>query len=53
MTADDWLFAIKEDTHSPEKYRINGALSNSADFSEVFACSVGSKMNKANKCRYW
>ena len=41
------------DTHSPEEFRINGPLSNSARFSETWSCKSGSPMNPKNKCSIW
>jgi len=42
-----------EDTHAPEKFRINGPLSNSDRFSETWACKSGSPMNPKDKCSIW
>ncbi|XP_060562694.1 endothelin-converting enzyme homolog isoform X1 [Ruditapes philippinarum] len=41
------------DTHSPGPYRIEGALSNSLAFQEVFKCSYISQYNPATKCEVW
>ena len=41
------------DTHSPEEFRINGPLSNSARFSETWSCKSGSPMNPKDKCSIW
>ena len=30
--------------------RVNGAISNNEDFSTIFKCSQGSKMNPQKKC---
>jgi len=45
--------AIDEDEHSIGKLRINGALSNFGEFAEVFACPLGSPMNRKDKCQSW
>merc|ERR1712179_263737 len=40
-------------THSPDKYRVQGAFSNMAGFSRDFNCKEGSKMHppKEDKCK--
>ncbi|CAG2110879.1 unnamed protein product, partial [Medioppia subpectinata] len=43
---------ILNDSHTPKQYRINGALSNSDDFSRVFNCPFGTPMNPMAKCSY-
>ncbi|XP_017007806.2 neprilysin-4-like [Drosophila takahashii] len=41
-----------QDTHTVEKYRVLGALSNNEDFFKVFNCPVGSRMRPEDKtCR--
>ncbi|KAJ4438863.1 hypothetical protein ANN_14816 [Periplaneta americana] len=42
-----------KDTHSPNRFRVIGSLSNMAEFSEVFECPLGSKMNPEHKCLLW
>lgn len=44
---------ISRSVHSPEKYRVNGALSNFDMFAQTFNCSVGSPMNPAKECESW
>lgn len=44
---------LLRDTHSPGPYRIQGALSNSLSFQDVFKCSYVSKYNPAKKCLVW
>eukprot|EP00296_Roombia_truncata_P001478 JP437256.1.p1 GENE.JP437256.1~~JP437256.1.p1 ORF type:complete len:166 (-),score=47.13 JP437256.1:114-611(-) len=40
--------------HSPDKWRVNGPLMQSDDFSTVFQCPPGSPMNPtAKKCDLW
>jgi predicted metalloendopeptidase len=41
------------DTHSTPKYRINGSLSNLAEFAAAFQCKPGSKMVRENACVVW
>src|SRR6218665_3741661 len=44
---------ISKSVHSPEKYRVNGALSNIAAFGRAFNCPVGSPMNPTKRCESW
>lgn len=44
---------IEFDVHSPSKYRVIGALSNMAAFSEAFNCPQNSSMNRQHKCNLW
>ncbi|XP_065316946.1 endothelin-converting enzyme 1-like [Gordionus sp. m RMFG-2023] len=44
---------IRSGFHSPDKYRVNGVLSNFKQFSEAFSCSAKSAMNPPNKCTIW
>lgn len=39
--------------HTPHRYRVNGAFSNSKMFSKDFGCSAGSAMNPIEKCEIW
>lgn len=41
------------EAHSPERYRIRGALMNFEKFSEAFKCPLGSRYNPIEKCRLW
>jgi len=41
------------DTHSPNRWRVNGVLSNMPEFTEAFSCAVGSPMVRAMPCRVW
>lgn len=43
----------KEDTHSPDKYRIVMPLRNSKQFSKDFGCPSGSGMNPMERCTIW
>ncbi|KAG0165707.1 hypothetical protein DFQ28_006795 [Apophysomyces sp. BC1034] len=44
---------VLTDVHSPNRFRVNGALQNSKDFAQVFQCKPGSPMNPQNKCELW
>jgi len=44
---------ISKSVHSPEKYRVNGALSNLEAFAAAFKCAAGSSMNPIKKCESW
>ncbi|KAG0276183.1 hypothetical protein BGZ95_007864 [Linnemannia exigua] len=44
---------ISTDTHSPTRWRVNGALMNLPEFSEVFQCKPGSTMNPTKRCSLW
>jgi putative endopeptidase len=41
------------DPHSPARFRVNGPLSNSPEFSAAFSCGEGKAMRRANACRVW
>ncbi|XP_023235343.1 endothelin-converting enzyme 1-like [Centruroides sculpturatus] len=42
-----------DDSHSADQFRVIGSLVNMKEFSEVFKCKSGSKMNPKNKCIIW
>jgi putative endopeptidase len=41
------------DPHSPPSFRVDGPLSNLAEFQEAFSCPAGSKMVRAERCQLW
>jgi endothelin-converting enzyme/putative endopeptidase len=41
------------DPHSPDKFRVNGVLSNMPEFQKVFGCKPGSPMVSPQPCRVW
>jgi len=42
------------DDHSPNSIRVNAGVANSDEFSQVWNCKKGSKMNPENeKCKIW
>ena len=42
-----------QDPHAPPRFRVNGVLRNSEEFSRVFGCKKGSFMNPSDKCVVW
>ena len=40
-------------SHSPEKYRTNGVVSNMPEFAEAFACKAGQPMVRQPACKVW
>lgn len=43
----------KTDPHSPGRFRVNGAVQNSAKFANAFSCKQGDPMAPVNACRVW
>jgi putative endopeptidase len=41
------------DPHSPGRYRINGIVSNLAEFHQAFGCKAGQAMVRENRCKVW
>ena len=41
------------DPHSPGNFRVNGVVSNMAEFQKAFACRTGQPMVRAPACRVW
>jgi len=41
------------DPHSPGRWRVNGAVQNSAGFQEAFGCKAGQSMVREPACRVW
>jgi predicted metalloendopeptidase len=44
---------VLTDPHSPGRWRVNGAVQNSAAFEQAFGCKAGQPMVSANACRVW
>jgi len=42
--------SLEQDPHAPDKYRVNGPLSQLNVFSDAFKCTDRAKMNPKNKC---
>ncbi|XP_003743929.1 endothelin-converting enzyme homolog [Galendromus occidentalis] len=45
--------ALLSNAHTPDSYRVNGALSNIRDFSLAFKCNRNSLMTSDYKCNAW
>jgi putative endopeptidase len=41
------------DVHSPAKWRVNGAVSDTPDFARAFSCKANTKMHPTNACVVW
>ncbi len=41
------------DPHSPERYRVNGVVSNMPEFGPAFHCKAGSPMFRKDPCKVW
>jgi len=52
-TLDGTYMLLTSDSHSPNRFRVIGSLSNMEEFSSVFGCPLGSTMNPVNKCVLW
>ena len=44
---------ITVDPHSPARWRVDGAVSDTPDFAKAFRCKAGAKMRPANACVVW
>jgi putative endopeptidase len=44
---------VLTDPHSPGRWRVNGAVQNSAAFDKAFGCKAGQPMVAENACRVW
>merc|ERR1712166_88564 len=47
------MLQMRNDPHSPGRFRTTGPAKNSADFSEAFQCAAGSKMVPTHRCELW
>ncbi|GFN77023.1 membrane metallo-endopeptidase-like 1-like protein [Plakobranchus ocellatus] len=53
MRDEEALRKIRISAHSLGPIRVFGPLSNSREFSEVYGCPLGSRMNPRHKCAVW
>ena len=44
---------VLTDSHSHARYRVNGPLSNMAEFAKAFGCKQGDKMVRSDICEIW
>jgi endothelin-converting enzyme/putative endopeptidase len=44
---------VLTDPHSPDHFRVTGAIVNQPDFAAAFGCKKGTPMVPANSCRVW
>ena len=44
---------VLTDPHSPEQFRVNGAIINQPGFASAFDCKKNSPMTPVNSCRVW
>ena len=44
---------LKTDPHTPRKFRVNGAVTDSAEFAAAFACAPGRPMSPKHRCEVW
>jgi len=52
--SDDILaYLLASDEHAPNRFRVNGPLSNLDQFVSSFNCPAGSNMNRKEKCLVW
>jgi putative endopeptidase len=45
--------SVLVDTHSPGRWRVNGAVQNFDEFGKAFSCKKGAPMYPENSCRVW
>jgi putative endopeptidase len=44
---------VMSDPHSPPRFRVNGPLSNLAEFHGAFSCAAGTPMHPEKPCEVW
>jgi putative endopeptidase len=44
---------VQTDPHSPDQFRVNGAIVNQPGFAAAFGCKKGAPMVPVNSCRVW
>jgi endothelin-converting enzyme/putative endopeptidase len=53
ITPEAARLSAQADSHSPPRYRVNGAVSNMPEFALAFGCKAGAPMVRAEQCRVW
>jgi putative endopeptidase len=53
MKPEEQAMRIKTDPHSPGRFRVIGALSDTSQFAEAFQCKPGAPMRPAQRCAVW
>jgi len=53
VTGQEARKRVLTDSHSPGRWRVNGAVQNSAAFQQAFKCKPGQPMVAENACRVW
>jgi putative endopeptidase len=44
---------VQTNPHSPARWRVNGALTDSPEFAKAFSCKIGAKLRPAHVCTVW
>ena len=44
---------LRTDTHSPQKLRVNGTVTNVPEFARAFSCAEGKPLNPKQRCDVW
>jgi predicted metalloendopeptidase len=44
---------LKSNTHSPQKFRTNGSVTNMPEFGSAFSCAEGKALNPKQRCEVW
>ena len=53
MRPDYEKLLVNVDVHSPARWRVNGTLQATPEFSKVWGCKAGAKMVPAKQCTVW
>jgi putative endopeptidase len=53
QTPETARFLALNDPHPATEFRVNGVVSNMAEFGQAFSCPAGAAMVRANACRVW